>query len=60
MSAITLATIRREAPDWTWRTERYGRARWYVGTKGARTVTVYSVGVITGEDSYGVEWRRGV
>ncbi len=56
---INIARLRKDAPTWTWKAERFGMGWQYKGSRGDERVTVYAVSVLSGpsEDDYATQWR---
>jgi len=54
---ITLRTLRRDLPRWTWTAHRAGLGGWrYVGAL-ERSVEVFAVALLVGEDDFATSWR---
>jgi hypothetical protein len=53
---VTLATLRGEAPEFSWAAERSGFSWRYIGTRGSERVSVYCCAVLVGEDDFATKW----
>lgn len=56
---MTIAELRKMAPDWNWSARRKGMGWQYEGWRGENKVRVYACAVICGpmEDDCATQWR---